>query len=437
MSIFRSYDVRGIYGKDIDEAIMRRIGAAFSKVSTKTVAVASDMRLSSASLKRSFIDGCSADVIDCGCIPLGVGMLHSLGKYDYAYVTGSHLPKEWNGVKFFHSSGIGFRESENESIEKLFLSARAAKTNKKIETPNVNQLLERYKKYAAGKVKIGRPLHVVLDCGNGMASIVAKGMFTEAGFSTESIFDKLDGTFPNRDSDPKEDSLEKLRKKAMSADIGIAYDGDGDRMVIVDETGRKLTPEQISYLILLGAGKHRGPVIANVECTRAIDVIAKKFGKQVIRVPVGHTFLMEGVYKHKACFGAESAAHYALPYMAPFDDSLIVSIFAAAVLSQQDKPLSQIANEVKEYPFERVNFECDDKRKFVIVENLRRSFKKKYKNVTTLDGVRVDFPDGWVLVRASNTSPFVRLTVEAEDEKTLKRLKDNFSDILRREIERK
>ena len=145
---------------------------------------------------------------------------------------------------------------------------------------------------------------------------------------------------------------------------------------------------------------------------------------------------MEGVDKNKACFGVESAAHYALPYMAPFDDSLIVSIFAAAVLSQQSKPLSEIVNAVKEYPFERINFECDDKRKFIIVENLRRNFRKEYKSVTTLDGVRVDFPDGWVLVRASNTSPFVRLTAEAEDKKTLKRLTDKFSMMLSDEIKK-
>src|SRR3989338_10379671 len=113
MGIFRSYDVCGVYGKDIDEDIMRRIGAAFSHFSTKTVAVACDIRNSSDSLKRAFIDGCSVDVIDCGRLPLGAGLLHVLGKHDYAYITGSHLPGEWNGVKFFHKSGVGFHDPEN------------------------------------------------------------------------------------------------------------------------------------------------------------------------------------------------------------------------------------------------------------------------------------------------------------------------------------
>lgn len=435
MSIFRSYDVRGIYGKDIDESIMKRIGAAFCFVSTNTIAVASDMRLSSPALKRAFISGCNKRVIDCGCLPLGVGMLYALDKYDYAYITGSHLPKEWNGVKFFHKNGIGFREEENKNIEKIFSKVRL-KGKPQVTKENVQKLLDNYKKYVTGKIKPEKKLHVVLDCGNGMASIIAKKIFDEAGFKTESIFDTLDGTFPNRDSDPNDDRLEKLRKKVLSADIGIAYDGDGDRMVLVDETGRKLTPEQASYLILLEAVKYKGPVVANVECTRIIDDIAGKFGKQVVRVPVGHTFLMEGIEQHKACFGAESAAHYALPYMAPFDDSLIVSIYAATVLSKQDRKLSEIANEVKEYPFERINFECSDSRKFIAVENLKKRFKKDYRNVTTIDGVRVDFPDGWALIRASNTSPFIRLTVEAEDKKTLEGLKKKFSSMVSEEIER-
>lgn len=436
MSIFRSYDVRGIYGKDIDESILKRIGAAFSTISTKTIVVACDMRLSSQSLKNAFISGCNTTVIDCGRTPLGVGMLYALGKYDYAYITGSHLPGEWNGIKFFHKNGIGFNEKENKNMEKIFLKVKVS-GKPKILIEDTKKLLDGYKKYVTEKITINRKLDVVLDCGNGMAGIIAKDLFNAVGFKAEAIFDNPDGTFPNRNSDPNDDDLNELKKKVKSADIGMAYDGDGDRMVLVDETGRKLTPEQTSYLVLLEAVKYNGPIVANVECTRIIDDIARKFGKKIVRVPVGHTFLMEAVDKNKACFGVESAAHYALPYMAPFDDSLIVSIYAAAVLSKQDKKLSQIVNEIKTYPFGRVNFECDDSRKFIVVENLRNRFRKEYKNVTTLDGVRVDFPNGWVLIRLSNTSPFIRLTVEAEDKKTFENLEKKFSSILEEEINRK
>jgi len=433
VSIFRSYDVRGIYGKDIDEGIMKRIGAAFCKVSTKTIVIANDMRVSSESLKRAFISGCNRQVIDCGRVPLGVGMMHALGKHDFAYITASHMPKEWNGVKFFHKSGIGFHEEENKSVEKIFNDVMP--TGKaSIKKEDLKSLIDNYKRHVAGKIKIQNKLHVVIDCGNGMASIVAKDIFEDAGCSVESIFDTLDGTFPGRGPDPSESDLNDLKKKTLSADIGIAYDGDGDRMVIVDGKGRKLTPEQTSYLILLEAVKNKGPIVANVECTRLIDDIAKKFNKKVIRVPVGHTFMMQAVDENKACFGIEVSGHYTLPYMAPIDDSLMVSIYAAAVLSRQDKKLSEIVDSIKTYPFGRTNFDCDDKRKFIVIEKLRAKFKKDYKNVTTMDGVRVDFPDGWILVRASNTSPTIRLTVEAENKKEFETLKKKFSEVVSKEI---
>ena len=433
MSIFRSYDVRGIYGKDIDENIMKRIGAAFSSMSTETIVVANDMRISSSSLKKAFIDGCNKKIIDCGCVPLGVGMLHAMGKHDYAYITASHMPKEWNGVKFFHKNGIGFGEKENKKIGQLFSTIRV-KGRPEVVQENVTKFIDNYRSYVRGKIKISKKIRVVLDCGNGMAGVVAKQLFSDSGFDVEAIYEKLDGTFPNRDPEPSEDELKELRKRSKNADMGIAYDGDGDRMLLVDNLGRKLTPEQSSYLVLLGAVSEKGPIVANVECTRLIDDIAKKIGKKIIRVPVGHTFLMQAVSDNKACFGMEVSGHYTLPYMAPIDDSLMVSIYAAAVLSKQNKKLSEIIDMIKTYPFERVNLECSDEKKFIIINNLTQKFRRKYKNVTTMDGVRVDFPEGWVLIRASNTTPLIRLSVEAEDEKTLKTLKKKFSSTLKEEI---
>ncbi len=433
MGIFRSYDIRGIYGKDLTEDIMKRIGAAFSRVSTGIIVVANDGRASSLSLKAAFAEGFGREVIDIGTVPLGIGMFYALKKYDYAYITASHLGKEWNGVKFFHKSGIGFMEAENKSIEKLFQSVKPS-GKARISRENTKKVVDEYVDYCVSRARSLKKIDVILDCGNGMAGIAAKQLFTRAGYGAKMLFDTVDGSFPGRGADPAENELKELKKKTMSADMGIAYDGDGDRMVLVDDAGKKLTPEQTSYLILLDAVKHPGPVVANVECTRLIDDIAAKFGKKVIRVPVGHTFLMEAVQKEKACFGIEVAGHYALPYMAPFDDSLMVSLYAAHVLSKQEKPLSKIVSEIKIYPFERVNLDCPDDRKFSVVERLKKTFMKKYKKVITMDGVRVDFPDGWILIRASNTAPIIRLTVEADSKKRLDELKKTFLDEVGKEI---
>ena len=434
MNIFRSYDVRGLYGTDLDENIMRRIGASFAQVATKTIVVANDGRASSLSLKKAFVEGFGT-CIDVGTVPLGVGMFHALGKYDYAYVTGSHLGKEWNGVKFFHKNGIGFVEKENMKIAKIYATVGINHTGTAVKT-DTKKTIDEYVKYGASKVAPHKKINVVLDCGDGMASIAAKLLFTKAGFNAKAIFDSVDGTFPNHGADPGEDGLLELRKKSAAADMGVAYDGDGDRMVVVDDRGRKLTPEQTSYVILLDAVNHTGPVIANVECTRMIDDVARKFGKSVIRVPVGHTFLMDAVQRHAACFGIEVSGHYALPYMAPFDDSLLVSLYLAHVLSKQDRKLSEIVDEIKTYPFERLSVTCSDDKKFAVVERLRKKFSKDYKNVNTLDGVRVDFDDGWMLIRASNTGPLIRLTMEGNDKPALDRLRKQFMKILQEEVRR-
>ena len=429
MSIFRSYDIRGIYGTDLTEDIMRRIGASFAHVATKTIVVASDGRSSSPSLKKAFISG-FGPCIDVGTVPLGVGIMHALGKYDYAYITGSHLSKEWNGVKFFHKHGIGFIEEENKKIAEIYKTVGLNHTGSatKVDT---KKAIDEYVRYSAARISPAKKIDVVLDCGNGMAGLAAKLLFTKAGFNAKTIFENVDATFPNRSPDPVEDDLNELKKKAVTADIGIAYDGDGDRMVVVDDRGRKLTPEQTSYVILLDAVKHPGAVVANVECTRMIDDVAKKFGKTVIRVPVGHTFLMDAVKKHAACFGIEVSGHYALPYMAPFDDSLLVSLYFANVLSKQDKKLSEIVDEIKTYPFERIAVECGDDKKFAVVERLKKKFSKAYKNVSTMDGVRIDFPDGWILIRASNTGPLIRLTVEGNNRAAFARLKKEFLRVLK------
>ncbi len=431
MGIFRSYDIRGIYGKDINEDIMRRIGAAFANASSKTIGVGNDGRTSSLSLKKAFIEGFGREVIDVGTVPLGAGMMYVINKYDFAFITASHLGKEWNGVKFFHKSGVGFMEDENKRVEKFFASAKPS-GKAIIKKAGDKEVLNYYIDYVAKKVKLENKIDVMLDCGNGMASGFALPLFKKIGFNAVSIFDKADGNFPNRSPDPAEDELKELKKKITTADIGFAYDGDGDRMVLIDETGRKLSPEQTSYLILLEAVKYSGPIVANVECTRLIDDIARKFGKKVIRVPVGHTFLMDAVQKEKACFGVEVSGHYALPFMAPVDDSLMVSVFAAYVLSKQKRKLSEIVNEIKVYPFERLAVDCDDEKKFSVVNSLKVRFKKQYKNVNTMDGVRVDFPDGWILIRPSNTAPLIRLSIEANDKKSLERLKKEFLEVLRR-----
>lgn len=440
--IFRSYDVRGVYGKDLDEQVMERIGNAFSRFARNAV-VSRDMRMSSESLMEAFIEGfteAGGSVEDAGLLPLGAAMFHAWSsKKDLAYITASHLPKEWNGIKLFHSSGLGFLENENRKIRNIVVKGKYAEKPKgRAVTENSKKIIHDYVSYLTRKIKAERKARIAMDFGNGAASLVGKELFRKCSFEVFSVNEELDGSFPNRDPEPQEDDLLELKKtiKNNKCDFGIAYDGDGDRMLFMDDKGRKLIAEQTSYLILSELlKKQKGPIVANIECTRLVDHIAEKFSRSVIRIPVGHTFLVSETKKNKACFGLETSGHYIVPFIFPFDDALAVSLYASCALSKNESTVSEIIDELPKYYFERISMECSDKKKFSVIERLRKKFKKQYKKVMAIDGVRVDFPYGWVLIRASNTSPMIRLTVEADSTSDLEKLKDKFLEMLQEEIE--
>ena len=441
-SIFRAYDVRGIYGKDLTDKTMEIIGNSLARfLEEDRVVVARDPRLSGESLNKAFISGFTKtgkDVIDVGMVPLGTGVLYAWKrKIPFAYITGSHLTKEWNGIKFFHKNAVGFLEEDNNRVRDMSLEERLLEKGRgNVERIDTNRVLDEYVDFMISKIKPERSLKIVLDCGNGAAGAVARKLFEKAGFEADMVFEEPDGNFPNRSPDNFEDPLREAKKRVKEADFGIAYDGDGDRIVIIDSDGNTLTPEQTSYIILSELlEKEGGPVVANVECTKAIDLIAEKFGREVKRIRVGHTFLMSSVQKFRASFGVESAGHYVIPSIFPADDSLAVSYYFACVLSEKTERLSDIMREIPTYPFKRVNFDCDDDKKFLVVEKIKERMKSEYKDINTLDGVRIDLEDGWALIRASNTSPMIRLTIEGENEEAFRDIKAKFSGIVKEAID--
>jgi len=442
-NIFRSYDIRGIYGKDLDEEIMYRIGVAFASQIKDKVVVGNDMRLSSELLCNAFIDG----VVDAGkkvhfvgLVPLGTGMLHAFkNKTDFAYITASHMAKEWNGVKFYHKNGVGFFEKENYKIRDIFLKGKISRKKiGKVITMNNKKIVSDYIKFfMKPRLKATIKKKVILDCGNGCASIAAKKMFEKAGFDVVAIYNYLDGSFPNRTPEPSEDSLAGLKGmiEVEKADFGFAYDGDGDRFVLVDNKQRTISPEQSSYLILDELLRRKsGAVVANIECTRLIDDITSKYSRRTIRIPVGHTFLVQTVLNKKACFGSEASGHFIVPSLTPIDDSLAVSLYLAVILSKSETSLSDQIDEIPNYPFRRLKFECSDDTKFKVIDYLQKELSKNHNNITNVDGIRIEFLHGWILIRASNTSPLIRLSIEGQDDYHLHKMQEKFSKILEEAI---
>jgi len=446
--IFRTYDIRGIYGQDLNEEIMENIGTAFAYVINNDIIVSRDVRLSSESLKEAFVRGFTKsgfNVEDVGMLPLGTAGFYTWkSKKPLAYITASHLEKEWNGVKFFDEKGIGLFEETMEKIKEMFdriteKSIKVVDQNGSTVARESKEITVDYISHFLNKIKPVKRMKIIIDCSNGAASTLAPTLFSEAGFEVIAVNSEPDGNFPNRSPpDPPNDDLKTLSEKVISekAEFGIAYDGDGDRMVFVDDSGRKISAEQISYFIVSELLKSvDGPIIENVECTKLLDSLVDIFGQKIIRVPVGHTYLMKAVHENNAAFGFEVTGHFSIPSLISIDDSLGISYYTACLLSGQDDRLSKIMSQVPVFPFGRVNMECDDRKKFEVIRNLQQRFAREYENINVMDGVRVDFAKGWILIRAANTEPKIRLTIEAENEKEFNILKDKFSKILEDEIQ--
>jgi phosphomannomutase len=440
-SIFRAYDIRGVYGKVLTEEVMERIGRAFSGlIEGDTVVLARDGRLSGEGLARAFADGVLStgrNVTDIGMLPLGAGMFHAWrnGK-TFAYVTASHLGSEWNGLKFFNSKGIGFMEEDLKKLEQGFFGESARESGRgELVTVKSQDVIAEYIEHLVSKIRPERGLKIALDTGHGAAGLVVRELFTRAGFDVYLTFEDVDGRFPSRSPDPMTDPLRVLKKRLEGRELGIAYDGDGDRMIVLDEKGERVTPEQVSYIMLSELLKEQpGPIVVNVETTRTIDMIAERFRRHIHRVRVGHNYLMKGAFEQGACFGMEPSGHYSVPSIFPFDDSLAISYYFACALSRRKESLSELAREIPSLPFERVSFDVPDERKFQVMDSVREDLRKRYPNINTMDGIRVDFENGWVLVRPSNTQPQIRLTVEARTGVDLRALKGEFSGILKKYI---
>jgi phosphomannomutase len=435
MSIFRAYDIRGIYGKDLTEQIMMRIGMAVGTSNPGNFTVGRDFRDHGASLEQSFISGLTktgSNASLIGTCPAGLCVFANWRlKNDVSgYITASHLPAEWNGIKFFHQDGVGFFEDENLRVGEIQASGNFRKGEGTVQ--KIEGMDEEYANFTSERVHPDR-IKVVVDFGNGAAFQIVPKILKRLGVEARFLFDWPDPKFSNRDPEPKPESLTVLRRKVVEekADLGIAFDSDGDRAVFVDETGRVLMAEQSGVLFIRDIMKtHQGPVVANIECSSLVDDEVKKYGQTVFRIPVGHTFLVQQTKRQNAVFGVEKSGHICVPKFFWFDDAIINSMYMIEIVSKLDRKVSEVVNEMPKEFFERIEIDSTDETKFDIVNRAKEKAAQTYQNLTVIDGVRIDFPDSWALIRASNTSPKLRLSIEAKSEKRLKELKTEMVNLI-------
>ena len=426
--IFREYDIRGNVEKDFPDHVVKKLGQAFGtyvkRSNGKEIAISGDVRNSTPDLINFFKKGVldtGVDVINLGILPTPVNyfsMFH-LGIAASVQVTGSHNPPDFNGFKL----SLNKEPFYGKDIQTLYKMMEQMDFEKGTGTEARYNILSEYNQMIENKIKIAKPMKVVLDCGNAAGCINAPSIFNGLGIETKELFCDPDGSFPNHHPDPtvpKNLSTLISEMKTGKYDVGLAFDGDADRVGVVDEMGEIIWADQLIAIFLPEIIKNNEKIIFDVKCSQSLIDMIKKYGGEPIMYKTGHSVIKNKMKELDCVFGGEMSGHifFADDYYG-FDDAIYVAARLVQLLSKTDKTLSQLKSVIPTYystPELRMEAE-NDKKKFEITENAISYFTKNY-DCTTIDGVRIHFEDGWGLIRSSNTQPVIVCRFEA---KTLER----------------
>ena len=442
--IFREYDIRGKVGEDFTPEVVRNIGKAYGTVirrrGGRKVLCGRDGRLSSPELQEALIEGITStgvSVAQIGMTPTPVMYfaLHYFEGFDGGIqVTGSHNPPDMNGLKIcVGQETIYGREIQalRELIEKEdFESGKGEVTELEVLSP--------YKEYILKNIRLSRPLKVVLDPGNGVCALTAPEIFRALGCEVECLFCEVDGTFPNHFPDPVvPQNLEDLRRKVVEvgADFGVGYDGDGDRLGVINERGEILWGDQLMVLFARKIlAEHPGAtIIGEVKCSQVMYDEIARLGGRPLMWKTGHSLIKNKMKETGAVLAGEMSGHvFFADRWFGFDDGVYASLRLAEIVSESERPLSELLADLpKTYSTPEIRTECPDEIKFRVVAELTQRLKAEGFQVIDVDGARVVFPDGWGLVRASNTQPVLVLRFEAQSPERLEEIRSLIEGKLR------
>ena len=425
-TIFRRYDVRGIYPSELNEDVAYKIGLAFANLfpDTKTIVVGGDIRKSTPALKdaiiRGLLDG-GKEVIDTGIVItqlLYFAVCHY--KYDAGIIiTASHLEGVYNGIKMVSKNASPTMPDDYEKIMNLILNNKLKKVEKPEKKIKKIDPEEDYIEYLFDKFHFKKPIKLVIDTGNGTARLLPEKIFKKLGCEVTTIFAKPDDSFPNHISDPyKEENMEDLKKKVLEkkADLGIAYDGDGDRAGFVDSDGNFLSGDDLLMIFTKDAFKQKlGPIAVDSRASMALINEVKKSG-QKIELAVGyHAAVLAKLIEIDAVFGGETTGHFYFPlecYLT--DDGLFASLKMAQIVSEQENFPEYLSNLPRYYTSEEIFIEFPDTTKYQTVDKFTKMAEKRGLDVNDVDGARISFKNGWGIVRAANTSPFIKVKFEGK-----------------------
>ena len=444
--IFRQNDIRGIVDRDLTVEAARAIGRAYAAVMRARgvegeVAVGRDNRPSGAKLRDALVAGLAEsgiDVVDIGVVPtpLLYWSLFNLGVAGGIQITGSHNPAEYNGFKLC----LGTESLHGHDIQELFAHIGASAAGAAGRVRHV-EVVDRYVDDIVGRVgRLAGPVKLVYDCGNGAATRVAPQLFRALGLDAVGLFTEDDGTFPNHHPDPTvpenlEALIEAVRRE--EAELGIAFDGDADRIGLVDGTGRIVWGDHLLILYARDLFARRGagiPVIFDVKCSQALPDAITKAGGTPVMWKTGHSLIKEKMKDLRAPLAGEMSGHmfFADGYYG-YDDALYGAARLLRILADSGRTVRDLLSDVPEFvSTPELRVDCGDDVKFGIVERAVAYFRSRY-DVIDVDGVRVLFGDGWGLIRASNTQPILVTRFEARSPARLAEIQGEMEGWLRQQ----
>jgi phosphomannomutase / phosphoglucomutase len=444
--IFKAYDIRGIVNKSLTADVVRQVGHALGTLALeqgqKAIAVGRDGRLSGPELSGALMDGiCAAgcDAIDVGCVPTPVTYFaaYELGCNSCVSVTGSHNPPDYNGLKMV----IGGTTLALDAIQDLKKrieagNLRHAKADQLGQRTSAN-VLDAYVAKIVGDVKLARPMKIVMDCGNGVAGAIAPELFKRLGCEVVPLFCEVDGNFPNHHPDPsKPENLKDVIKalQETDAEIGIAFDGDGDRLGVVTKDGEIIFPDR--QLMLFAADVLSrvpgGTVIYDVKCTRLLAPWIKQHGGVPLMWNTGHALVKAKLKETGAPLAGEMSGHtFFKERWYGFDDGLYTGARLLEILSRAVDGNPLLKNLPNSPSTPELNIKMAEGEPFALIDKLKAEGQfAGADEIITIDGVRAEYPDGFGLARPSNTTPVVVLRFEADNAVALERIQADFRQAL-------
>lgn len=446
--IFRAYDIRGIYPDTLNEKAVRQIALAYADLlpEADTFVVGRDYRASGPKLQEAAVQALrekGRNVIDIGetATPIFYFTITRYGHPAGIMITGSHNPKNENGLKLNKNDAfpvygeVGIYEMRDKIIAGEYEDFSAEPTGEVTQFDPIDDYIED----VTGRVDLKRPLKVVLDIGNGAGADIPRRVFEKLGCEVTALYEDPDPDFPNHPADPYlPETLVGLKKEVekQGADVGFGYDGDADRAGLVDKNGKILTGEQVLHLLTkqaLEANGNQGEIVVEVRTSKALIEDLEKQGAKVTIAKAGHAYILKEVMERQAIFGGEITGHLYFPYTYyPYDDAIFATLKLAEIVAEKDAEFPAYVESLpKLVASPEIFIDSPDDVKFQAIEKFVGLVKDKGYQYLDIDGARVELEHGWALVRASNTTPLIKVRFEADTQENLDKIMDEIGVLMK------